>query len=98
MRRMVTFLFALVVALAFSVGANAMEKMQGAKVSGEVVSDDGEFIEIKTAAGEMKKYHKDKTTKMTGMVKAGAQVEIEAHESHAMSVTVAAAEAAPDAH
>jgi hypothetical protein len=36
----------------------------------------------------------DKTTKITGELKAGAKVEVENHDGHAMSVTVAAAEAA----
>jgi len=95
MKKIAMFLVAgvAVVAFAMSAGAGEMaEKSSAAKVSGEVMKADGEFVEIKTADGKMQKFHMDKTTKIMGELKPGAMAEIEGTDGHAISVTASAAD------
>jgi len=95
MKKMAMFLVVGIVAFAFAVSANAGEmagKSSAAKVVGEMVKQDGDFVEIKTGEGKMQKFHMDKTTTITGELKPGAMLEIEGHDGHAMSVVVHAAE------
>lgn len=87
MKKVMMFLMAGVVALAFTATVQAGS---GEKISGEVTKVDGEFVEIKDAEGGSQKFHMDKTTKIMGELKVGALVEVENHDGHAMSVTAAA--------
>jgi len=94
MKTFAMFLMAGMVAFAFAVSANAgemAEKSSAAKVHGEVVKADGEFVEVKTNNGKTHKFHMDKTTKIMGELKPGAMVEIEDASGHAVSVTASAA-------
>lgn len=59
------------------------------KIKGEVVKAEGEFVEVKDEKGKTHKLHVDKrSTKQTGEIKAGAQVEAQTDENgHAISIT-----------
>jgi hypothetical protein len=59
------------------------------KVEGTVEKIDGPFVIIKDAKGKMHKLHTDGTTKKTGEIKEGAEVEaVATGKGHAMSIMV----------
>jgi len=81
---------ALTFSMALSLSANAEEAVKADKVTGVVVTSDGDFVSIKTEKGEVKKFHMDKTTTITGdLTKVGAKAEITEHDGHAISVVIA---------
>jgi len=86
-KKILMLLAGVVTLLAVSMPIGAMEMKEGV-VMGKVIKADGEFVTIKTAEGETKTFHMDKTTKITGELKAGAHVSIEDAKGHAMSVSV----------
>jgi hypothetical protein len=57
-------------------------------VSGELTKIDGSFYVVKDKDGKEHKIHFDNTTKKTGDVKAGAQVELDEANGHATSIKV----------
>lgn len=58
-------------------------------VEGKVDKVEGEFVFIKDAKGKEHKLHTDDTTKKTGDIKAGAEVEaVMTGMGHAKSITV----------
>lgn len=59
-----------------------------AVISGNLEKIDGEFYVVKDKDGKEHRIHFDKTTKNTGDVKAGAQVEVDEANGHAKTVKV----------
>jgi hypothetical protein len=57
-------------------------------VSGELTKVDGAFYLVKDKDGKEHKIHFNDTTKKTGDVKAGAQVEVDEANGHANSIKV----------
>lgn len=54
----------------------------------EKIDEKGSFYYIKDAKGKEHKVHFDATTKTTGDIKAGAQVEVDEEKGHAKSIKV----------
>ena len=57
-------------------------------VTGTLAKIDGEFYIVKDKDGKEHKIHFDNTSKKTGEVKAGAQVEVDEENGHAKSIKV----------
>jgi hypothetical protein len=85
MKRILTSIVMFVAVLSF------VSLSWAAVLSGEVtmIDDKGSFYTVKDAKGKEHKIHFDKTTQVTGEVKVGAMVEVDAAKGHAKSVKVA---------
>ena len=82
-------LFLTTAALLTAVTLSAVGLAAGSKITGVVVKTEGEFVEIKAADGSVHKFHVDKTTRQTGDIKQGSQVEVEATpQGHASAISV----------
>jgi len=64
--------------------------MEGMKIEGKVSKIEGAFVFITDAKGKEHKLHTNDTTKKTGEIKEGAEVEAMESNGHAMSITVKA--------
>lgn len=63
--------------------------MDSMKIEGKVSKIEGEYVFIKDYDGKVHKLHTDDSTKKTGDIKAGAEVEAEATDmGHAKSIKV----------
>jgi len=79
----------MIMALFMAFSFSTLTFAAGSKVTGEVVKTEGEFVTVKDADGKIHKFHMDKTTKQTGDIKQGAQVEVEATpQGHASAIAV----------
>lgn len=62
-----------------------------ATITGQLVKIDGSNYIVKDAAGKEHRIHFDDSTKKTGEIKAGAQVEVAEDKGHATTIKVAEA-------
>ena len=84
MKKFIMFFVAAMVAISLATVSYAGDK----KVMGEVTKMEGDFVTVKDEKGKEMKIHTDKTTKMTGDIKAGSHVEAEVSDKgHATSIT-----------
>ncbi|HEY4485434.1 MAG TPA: hypothetical protein VI702_03800 [Nitrospiria bacterium] len=80
MKRILMGLLTAVFALSFA------GLVQAGMVMGELVKIDGDFYVVKDKDGKEHRIHTDATTKKTGDIKAGSQVEVDEANGHAKSV------------
>ena len=81
-------LAAVVVAFCFVLAFVNIGMAMDMKVEGKVTKIEGEFVIIKDAKGKEHKLHTNESTKKTGEIKEGAEVEAMDSNGHATSITV----------